>query len=248
MGRSFKHQTPEKVTGFVVRRVFYGESDLIITLLTLEKGKIDLIARGARSSRKRFEAGLSPYVLYSCMIEAAGNASLGQLKELMIARQFLSVLSDSSKIEQAACGTELIRELMGIQNPDQNLFGLLNQFYENLELSTSVEMLFPVLIYQVLHEAGYEPVIDRCTVCFDPGPAGLWTFSPSRGGIVCTSCGSLERLPWHESDSFFLINHHDLSELPPVPIQSAARIRNALVALSQNILGKTLKSVEIFSQ
>jgi len=39
--------------GIVLRRIDYGEADRILTVLTLEHGKIGVIARGVRKSQSR---------------------------------------------------------------------------------------------------------------------------------------------------------------------------------------------------
>jgi DNA repair protein RecO (recombination protein O) len=48
------HQTP----AVILRTTPFGESDQIVTLYTLEFGKIRGIAKGAKRSRKRFGARL----------------------------------------------------------------------------------------------------------------------------------------------------------------------------------------------
>ncbi len=42
----------------LLRRVEYGESDLVLTLLTQKVGKVSALARGARKSSKRFGSAL----------------------------------------------------------------------------------------------------------------------------------------------------------------------------------------------
>ena len=43
--------------GIVLRRIDYGETDRILTVLTLEHGKIGVIARGVRRSQSRLGSG-----------------------------------------------------------------------------------------------------------------------------------------------------------------------------------------------
>ena len=47
----------------VLRLVDYRESDRIVTLFTQELGVLGAIARGARSSRRRFAGALEPYAI-----------------------------------------------------------------------------------------------------------------------------------------------------------------------------------------
>ncbi len=60
----------EKVRGIVIREIPVGESDKIITLLTKEKGKITLSARGARKPKSKYLASCelfaySDFVIYT---------------------------------------------------------------------------------------------------------------------------------------------------------------------------------------
>jgi len=44
----------------VLRKVEYGDADLILSLYTESRGRISAIARSARKSRKRFTGALDP--------------------------------------------------------------------------------------------------------------------------------------------------------------------------------------------
>ena len=53
--------TPLVTQALVLRVTDYGEADRIVTLLTERYGKVSALARGARSSRRRFGAALSSF-------------------------------------------------------------------------------------------------------------------------------------------------------------------------------------------
>ncbi len=64
--RTALRTTPQlRTDAIVVRRVAYGEADLIVTLYTRELGKISALARSARRSRKRFGGGLELFNITS---------------------------------------------------------------------------------------------------------------------------------------------------------------------------------------
>ncbi len=55
-----KRSGPSEATPCLVLRVVdYGDADRIVTLLTAAHGKISALAKGARSSRRRYGAALS---------------------------------------------------------------------------------------------------------------------------------------------------------------------------------------------
>jgi len=49
-----------KTTGFVLRTLSYGESDLIVTFYSHNFGKLKGIAKGAKRSKKRFANVFEP--------------------------------------------------------------------------------------------------------------------------------------------------------------------------------------------
>ncbi len=51
----------EKLQAFVLSNSDYGESDRIVSLFTLEHGRLKGFARGARNSRKRFGPALETF-------------------------------------------------------------------------------------------------------------------------------------------------------------------------------------------
>lgn len=62
-------------SAILLRRSSYGDYDLIVTLLSLEKGKITVIAKNAKKSRKRFPGMLE---LFQCSIWNAGSRADGE--------------------------------------------------------------------------------------------------------------------------------------------------------------------------
>ena len=60
------------VTAIVLHRTESGENDRRLTLLTLEQGKIDVIARGARKGGSRL-AGISEPLVFAKMQLAVGR-------------------------------------------------------------------------------------------------------------------------------------------------------------------------------
>ena len=51
----------ERVKGIVLRARDYKESDKILTLLTFEKGKISVKARGAKKAKSKLKAFCQPF-------------------------------------------------------------------------------------------------------------------------------------------------------------------------------------------
>src|SRR5262249_1875254 len=63
----------------VVRVVDYGEADRILTLLTRNHGKLGVIARGARRSRRRFGPSLGLFAVGAATVRERRGAELALL-------------------------------------------------------------------------------------------------------------------------------------------------------------------------
>ena len=80
----------------LLRRVEYGDYDLILTFLSLERGKITLFAKAAKKSTRRFGGILQ---LFS-MLEIVGTASRGKglpvLQEAALEHPFSEIRAENS--------------------------------------------------------------------------------------------------------------------------------------------------------
>ncbi len=226
------------ITGYVVRRVDYGESDRIVTLVTREEGRVDAIARGARRSKKRFEAGLSYYVLYEGDVQKQGT-TLWLLKNLSIKKTYPALLSGMGDMGIAAYGTELVRELSPPHERSHPLYLLLETFYTTL--NTPNQEPLPALVwlqYNLLAQAGFIPPADRCSRCEREGGEGQWAVSRRNGGVYCDSCAppSAPRLPWEALQWLLTFPLTDAS------LSGAQHLLPLYKTLFQSLLGHPLKS------
>jgi DNA repair protein RecO (recombination protein O) len=166
----------------------YREHDRIVTLFTLEQGKIKGIARGAKKSVRRFGGALEPFA--RLRTEVLLKEGLSLVIETDIVSVFPKVRSDLEKIGLAGYACE-ITDLMlpeGMANP--RLFRLLASYLEHLESfppSSSDRRFFEMNFLNVL---GYCPSLDRCASCALALDKGAWVLSPmAANGLLCPHCG-----------------------------------------------------------
>ena len=65
----------ENLQAFVLSTLDYGDSDRIVSLFSLEHGRIKGFARGARNSRKRFGAALESFARIEAQIRVKDGLS-----------------------------------------------------------------------------------------------------------------------------------------------------------------------------
>ena len=139
----------------VLRLTDYGEADRIVSLFTLERGKLQGVARGAKRSRKRFAGALEPFAHLKLQLHL--GAGLATLSSADIVGIFPGIRRELSKIGCAAYACELVERLTPEEEANPRLFRLLYCYLERLDLappSPSDRRFFAVNLLKIL---GYQP-------------------------------------------------------------------------------------------
>lgn len=182
---------PGRFTDAILLRVVdYRDADRIVTLLTRELGKVAVMARGARSSRRRFGGALEPYALLRAEV-ALGRGEVGRLGQAQVQRAFPRILVDLQRITLAGAALELVREIAPQREPDERLFDATVELLDVLDAAQRArEELLLAFQIRVLSIAGFTPGVDLCARCAKRAPAGKAArFDPALGAIVCVACG-----------------------------------------------------------
>ena len=174
----------------LLRAVDYGDADRIVTLLTAELGKIAVMARGARRSRRRFGGALEPY----CVVRAEvglGRGEVGRLAQAQVARAFPRILTDLQRMTLAGAMLELIREATPAREPDRRIFDTAVEGLETLDRGVpATEELWLAFAMRVLSVAGLSPELGACGSCGRrPGEGQAARFDPDLGALRCRACG-----------------------------------------------------------
>ena len=178
----------------LLRRIAYGDHDLIVTFLAPDRGKFTSIAKSARKSVKRFSGLLEPFTGLQ-VVCTAGRGKLLILKEAVLRRSPGSIRSNILKTAYAAYWTELVEGWLeeGPGQPQTALFHLLGWVLDALEKEASNASQLSVLFQmRLLALSGFSPNLCRCACCraeVDRMPGVNIGFDLARGGLVCARCG-----------------------------------------------------------
>jgi len=176
----------------LVRRVAYGEADLIVTLFTEARGLVSAAARAARRSSKRF-AALEPMHLLGVTIEERPEAELGQLVETTLVKPRLRLTADLDRLDAAGKLLRWIRRASPPHTPEPALFSEANELLDALDdplVAIAPRALLAAAGLRILMTLGWGLDLARCVRCgrlCDPSAAAC--IDPARGGLVCRSCG-----------------------------------------------------------
>lgn len=181
-----KEQTVIK--GIVLRSVDTKESDKILTVLTADKGRISVIAKGARSRRSKVTAA-TQLLAYSELVlsESHGWQYLSEASTIELfdgVRQDVELLSLASYFaeltETVACEEAEAGEILSL---------LLNALYALGTLKRPPELVRAAFEMKLMALIGFEPLLDGCANCGEIFPAE--PVLDIQGGILrCAGCGA----------------------------------------------------------
>ncbi len=177
-----------KLTGIVLSTMDLGESDLLITLFTKERGKIKAVAKGAKRSRKRFLNVLEPFGLIAGSFALPKSTkTLYRIDSADILQQFQAIGTDSESYCLAGLACELIECWSKEEDKDYQLYLLL---LELLKALSQPKTPYPIILgfkVHLLKHAGYKLCLDQCVSCKKEVEG--WTgFSIQKGGLICKEC------------------------------------------------------------
>ena len=176
----------EVLHGVVLRETLSKEADKILTVLTAEKGKLTVIARGARRKNSRLTAASELYV-YSEMTAYESHGYM-MLTEASTTELFSGLRSDIGCLSLANYFAELTETLAGEgEDAAELLQHLLNAFYALGELKKPPEQVKAAFELRLMTIAGFAPLLNACMAC-GGAVEGNASFDLPGGGVLCEDC------------------------------------------------------------
>lgn len=175
-----------------MKRVSVGDTDLLLTLFTRERGLVTVAARGARGPKSKL-GPLEPLHTLRVRLELSSRSDVAKLREATVARPRLALCENADRLEAASQLLRWVRSLSPSHEPEAKAFILLDAALDRLEeVERGAEMLTTVAIAGLSLAAafGYRLELDACVRCGTPCPAGASAYvDVAAGGVVCTRCG-----------------------------------------------------------
>jgi DNA repair protein RecO (recombination protein O) len=168
----------------VLRTQKLGEADRIVTLLTRRHGRVRAVAKGVRRTGSRFGARVEPFMHVDLQLyEGRSLDTITQAETLdpygeRIAADYGRYTAGTAILETAERLSAEERE------PSLRLYLLVVGALRSLADSQHTPTLvLDAFILRALAISGYEPVLDACARCEEPGPHRY--FAVAIGGLVC---------------------------------------------------------------
>jgi DNA repair protein RecO (recombination protein O) len=181
------------VTEALVLRVFdFGESDVVVHLLTPETGRLVAVAKGAKRSRKRFSGTLDFFNRLRVQAERRPSQAMARLEHAVLLQTFQEIRLSPPRFALGCYLLELLGRLApegGARKDMQRLFAFATGALSTVARREPDLRLRALLELRALDALGLRPELRHCVRCGEElGPAGEVAFHVADGGPVCGAC------------------------------------------------------------
>lgn len=180
----------------VLSRRDFREDDQMVGLFTLEKGRFDVLARGAKKITSKNSPHLEPFSLIEA--EIVRGRELARLASVQPIEDFKNIRLDLAKSRLAGYAVSFLDKLLKPGVGEEKIFALFIGWLEFLAAakpkkssSRVSSLLLHSLILKIFSALGLAPVLDRCARCgksVDWRRIGQAIFSPADGGLAEAAC------------------------------------------------------------
>jgi DNA repair protein RecO (recombination protein O) len=171
------------IHAIVLRRRDQGESDRRLTVLSQERGVLDVLAKGARKSGSRLSGASEPLAVSVLQIAAGKKqAFVTQAQPVM---SFPGFRADYERLSFALGISEIASAILPHDAPASDEFTFLLKAFKYLELHEKPRVAFVWAQLQLLSLGGFQPSFSQCAMSGEPIKETPCWVSPEAGGYLC---------------------------------------------------------------
>ena len=176
-----------------LRKADYSETSQVLTLFTMDSGKISTIAKGAKRKKSAFDGPIEVFAYGDIVFAESRSEKLATLTEFQQKPIFLNLRKDLFGLNCAFFAAELMEAFTHDNDPHRELFDNFIRFLNDVQdAEDDFNSLALLILFQLalLNDIGSKPVLDGCANCksaFDNKWRNAF-FSSLANGFVCPDC------------------------------------------------------------
>ncbi|MGL5832283.1 MAG: DNA repair protein RecO [Waterburya sp.] len=239
-----------KATGIVLKGSSLKENDRLVTVLTPEYGLIRAVALGAKKYKSQLRGRTELFVINEFLV--IKGRSLDKIIQADTIYTYPGLSRDLGKLATAQYLAELSIALAVAEQPQPELYELLNEHLRRLEQCELGESVYPYLAQAVFHLvaiAGLTPQILECCVTQVVVHPNL-NFVDWRVGFSFEGGGIIDLAAIHQNQ---LPENSELPELDEVETYNVRlpkidyRLNGMELTLLQQLVNQDLSSIELLT-
>lgn len=237
-----------RTNSLILGRADFGEADRLLTVFTPDRGKLRLLAKGARKITSRKAGHIELFMLTDMLI--AQGRTWDIISQVEIVEPYLILREDLDKTSHAYYMAELVDRFTEEHDANAPLFELMVLTLARLE---QVEDAFVTLRYFELHLlslTGFQPQLYFCVACGEAIEPTENYFHFAEGGTLCPEHGRLrpnaEPIPLSVLKVLRFLQTESWEKAVKLQLTAATRqqVETLLLGYITFILERQLKSVE----
>lgn len=159
-----------KTRAIVLQSVKYGDSSLVVKMLTEEMGIQSFMVKGVYGKKSKMKAALFQHMMLLDIVAEIGGSSLGFIKEISLSHYYKSISLDFKKTTILIFISELLSKSIAESEPDKIIFNYVYDSMILLDEAVSGYADFPIIFaIRLSYYLGFFPNLDTYTEgsCFD---------------------------------------------------------------------------------
>ena len=173
----------------ILGRTDFREYDSRAIVYSQDKGKLDLVVRGAKKIKSKLAAHLEPFNLAEIMV--VRGRQFDYIGAASSQNCFPGIKGDLAKLAAAGKAVNMFNKLVKAEEADKEVFSLLEEFLGFLdsgELKINNDLWASFFTFKILAQLGYRPQLYNCVICDSKIMPGKNLFDLGRGGLIGKEC------------------------------------------------------------
>ena len=155
-----------RTQGFFIKKVERGEADRIFTIYTEDFGKLEVLGKAIRKIKSKLRGGTEPF--YLSEVEFIQGKTHKTLTDVISINNFPNIRNDLEKLRIAHQISEASDSLIKGQEPDQEIWELLNETFEKLDnwklKSGNYQLIYHYFFWNLVSILGYQPELKNSSI------------------------------------------------------------------------------------
>lgn len=176
--------------GFILKKENLGESDQLFTIYTKDFGKLKVLGKAIRKIKSKLRGETD--IFYLSEIEFIQGKAYKTLTDTILIEKFKNLRKDLKRLRIINKISEVFDELVRGQEKDENLWELILETFEKLNVSSlptiSCLLIYYYFFWNLISILGYRPELYKCSSCQKKIITENLYFDQREGGIVCDQC------------------------------------------------------------
>ena len=177
----------------ILRRSDFQEADRRLTLLTPDRGRLNVVAKGVRRPTSRMAGHLELFTLAKVFV--VRRRSLDLVVQAETVQTFPELRADLKRLPYAYQAVETAHILVEEEVEAHAEFVLLVKALTALAVTNALPLVLIAYKLQLLANLGYQTQLQACARCGNALSEDGNRARPDSGGVVCAPCGGVSGLP-----------------------------------------------------